>query len=106
MKTVSQDLLNEITRRLVAEFQPEQIYLFGSHAWGSPHQDSDLDLMVIVRESTERPIRRMQRAHRCLWGLRVSKDVFVQTREEFDLYKDLLGSFQRQILERGRKLYG
>jgi len=106
VKTVSQDLLNEITRRLVAEFKPEQIYLFGSHAWGSPNQVSDLDLMVVVGESKERPICRMQRAHRCLWGLPVSKDVFVQTRQGFDLNKDLRGSFQHQILEGGRRLCG
>ena len=92
--------------RLRAEFQPEQIFLFGSHAWGTPHEDSDVDLMVIVRESSERAIRRMQRAHHCLGDLDLSKDVFVQTREEFDRYRHLPASIQHQILENGRKLYG
>jgi predicted nucleotidyltransferase len=104
--TIPQGLLDQAIERLKAEFQPEQIYLFGSHAWGAPHEDSDVDLMVIVRESAEKAIRRMQRAHRCLRGLRMSKDVFVQTREEFDRCKDLRASLQHQILERGRKLYG
>ena len=106
MKAVTQNLLDEVTRRLAVEFKPEQVWLFGSHAWGTPHEDSDVDLMVIVRESGERAIRRMQRAHRCLRGLRMSKDVFVQTREEFDRYKDLRASLQHQILAQGRKLYG
>ena len=92
--------------RLKAEFQPEQIFLFGSHAWGTPHEDSDVDLMVIVRESGERAIRRMQRAHHCLGDLDMSKDVFVQTRAEFDRYRHLRASIQHQILQRGRKLYG
>ena len=35
VKTVSQDLLDEVTRRLAAEFKPEQVWLFGSHAWGN-----------------------------------------------------------------------
>jgi len=39
MKTVPPELLAEITRRLVAEFQPEQIILFGSHAWGTPNEE-------------------------------------------------------------------
>jgi predicted nucleotidyltransferase len=104
--TIPQDLLDKAIERLKAEFQPEQIYLFGSHAWGMPHEDSDVDLMVIVPKSRERAIHRMQRAHRCLRGLRMSKDIFVQTREEFDRYKDLRASLQHQILERGRKLYG
>jgi len=104
--TIPQDLLESAIERLKAEFRPEQIYLFGSHAWGTPHEDSDVDLMVIVQKSGERAISRMQRAHRCLRGLRMSKDVFVQTREEFDRYKDLSASLQHQILKRGRKLYG
>ena len=48
MKAAYEDLLQAATQRLVAEFQPEEIYLFGSHAWGTPGQDSDIDLMVIV----------------------------------------------------------
>jgi predicted nucleotidyltransferase len=106
MKTIPAGLLEKVVDRLKAEFQPEQIFLFGSHAWGTPHEDSDVDLMVIVRESGERAIRRMQRAHHCLGDLDMSKDVFVQTRQEFDRYKDLPVSLQHQILQRGRKLYG
>ena len=106
VKTIPAGLLEQVVERLTTEFQPEQIFLFGSHAWGTPHEDSDVDLMVIVSQSGERAIRRMQRAHRCLRGLRLSKDIFVQTREEFDRYKDLRASLQHQILERGRKLYG
>jgi predicted nucleotidyltransferase len=37
VKTLSQDLLDEVKDRLVAEFQPEQVWLFGSHAWGEPN---------------------------------------------------------------------
>ncbi len=106
MKTIPSALLDQAVERLKAEFQPEQIFLFGSHAWGTPHEDSDVDLMVIVRESDERGIRRMQRAHRCLGDLHMSKDVFVQTRAEFDRYSHLRASIQHRILQRGRKLYG
>ncbi len=63
MKTVDDSLIQTATQKLVAEFQPEQIWLFGSHAWGTPNEDSDVDLMVIVPSSDERPIRRMQRAN-------------------------------------------
>ena len=33
---------------LARVFQPEKIILFGSHAYGKPTQDSDVDLMVIL----------------------------------------------------------
>jgi predicted nucleotidyltransferase len=106
VKFLAPGLLEKAVERLKSEFQPEQIWLFGSHAWGTPHDDSDVDLMVIVPESTEKVTRRMQRAHHCLGDLDMSKDVFVQTRAEFDRYRHLRASMQHQILQSGRKLYG
>ena len=106
MKTLDQRLLDTATRRLVVEFQPEQVWLYGSHAWGQPHADSDVDLLVVVPHSDESPIRRSQRAHRCLRGLRMPKDVLVETRQEVDRVRDLTTSLENTILTRGRRLYG
>ena len=106
MKTLNDALLQTATQRLVTEFQPEQIWLYGSHAWGNPHDDSDVDLLVVVPHSDETPIRRSQRAHRCLRGLRMPKDVLVETRQEVDRVKELKTSLENTILSRGRKLYG
>lgn len=106
MKTLDQTLLDTVTQKLVAEFQPEQVWLYGSHAWGNPHDDSDVDLLVVVPQSDETPIRRAQRAHRCLRGLRMPKDVLVETRQEVDRVKGLKTSLENSILSRGRRLYG
>ena len=106
MKTLGDSLLQTATQRLVAEFQPDQIWLFGSHAWGNPHDDSDVDLLVVVPHSDETPIRRSQRAHRCLRGLRMPKDVLVETRQEVDRVKELKTSLENAIISRGRRLYG
>ncbi|MCF7763345.1 MAG: nucleotidyltransferase domain-containing protein [Verrucomicrobia bacterium] len=106
MKTLDKNLLEKATRRLVAEFQPEGIWLYGSHAWGNPHDDSDVDLLVVVPQSDETPIRRSQRAHRCLRGLRMPKDVLVETRQEVDHVKARMTSLENLILTRGRRLYG
>ena len=106
MKTLDANLLQTATQRLVAEFQPEQIRLFGSHAWGTPTEDSDVDLMVILPQSDERPIRRDQRAQKCLGRLAVPADVLVRTRGEVNRYKHLRASLFHQVLNQGRKLYG
>ena len=106
MKTLDTDLLQTATQRLVAEFQPEQIWLFGSHAWGTPTVDSDVDLRVILPQSDERPIRRDQRAQKCLGRLAVPADVLVRTRGEVNRYKHLRASLYHQVLNQGRKLYG
>jgi predicted nucleotidyltransferase len=106
VKTLDDNLLQTATQRLVAEFQPEQIWLYGSHAWGQPDHDSDVDLLVVVPHSDETPIRRSQRAHRCLRGLRMPKDVLVETRQEVDRVKGLETSLEHTIFSRGRRLYG
>ena len=106
METLDEHLLETVTQRLVAEFQPEQVWLYGSHAWGHPNDSSDVDLLVVVPHSDETPIRRSQRAHRCLRGLRMPKDVLVETRQEIDRVKELKSSLEHFIFSRGRRLYG
>ncbi len=106
MNTLNTELLETVKQRLVAEFQPEQIWLFGSQAWGNPGEESDLDLMVILAQSDERPIRRDQRAQHCLGRLPVSADVLVRTRGEVNRVREVRGSLTHEVLSRGRKLYG
>ncbi len=106
MKTVSEKLLQEITQRLVTEFAPDKVILFGSHAWGKPNEDSDLDFLVIVPESNERPAKRAARALWCLQGLGVPKDVLVYTRAEVERHRQVYASLICEVLERGKALYG
>ena len=106
MENDAKTLLPEITRRLVAEFQPRRIYLFGSHAWGVPNEDSDVDLFVIVPESDQSPLERGLQARLCLRDLPVAKDILVQTQAEVDWATRVYASLESEILERGVRLYG
>ncbi|MGI4788018.1 MAG: nucleotidyltransferase domain-containing protein [Janthinobacterium lividum] len=99
-------ILQEMTWRLVAEFHPCQIYLFGSHAWGKPNEDSDVDLFVIVPDSDESYMERGLRARGCLSDIRVSKDILVKTQAEVDWASRVYASLESEILECGVKLYG
>jgi len=105
MKTIQPGILDEVVRRLVEEFDPEEIILFGSHAWGTPDEDSDLDLFVILSQSAESAIERAQRAHGCLAGLGVPKDVLVRTRAEVERRREVYASLECEVLERGKVLY-
>ena len=105
MRAVNEDLLNEITQRLVKQFQPLKIFLFGSYAWGTPQKDSDIDLMVIVPESRLSDYERSLLGHRCLTGLDLAKDVIVKTLEEFDYYRDIRASLEYKIVQKGKVLY-
>ena len=105
MKYLDENTLHVMIDRLVAEFNPEEIILFGSHAWGSPTESSDVDLYVIVPESNERHLKLAQRAIACLGGMNVPKDVLVRTRQEAEKYRQVYASLESQIFEKGRVLY-
>ena len=95
-----------MTRRLVAEFQPTQIFLFGSHAWGQPTEDSDVDLLVIVPSSEKSPRERRLQARRCLRDLSTPKDILVETQAEVERANCIYTTLESEILERGVRLYG
>lgn len=96
----------EATERLVNMLHPEKIILFGSHAWGTPHESSDLDLFVIVGASDLPPHKRAQAAYRSLAGLGMPCDVLVYTHEEVERIRRVKASLTRRVLEEGKVLYG
>lgn len=106
MKTLAQIDLDEIVARLVKEFEPEKIILFGSHAWGNPHADSDVDLLIIVSSASLSPTRRAAQAYRCLQGIKIPTEIIVSARQELERYRSVPSSLTRQILERGKVVYG
>lgn len=103
--TVTNNILTEITQRLVGAFHPDKIILFGSHAWGTAREDSDVDVLVIVPASDEPAYRRAQRAYRVLQGLHTPIDVMVRTREEVSRELGLRPSLLNKIVTEGRVLH-
>src|SRR5438105_9930136 len=41
-------VIRRFARQIAERFQPDKIILFGSYAYGTPHEDSDVDLLVVV----------------------------------------------------------
>lgn len=103
---INEATLTEITRRLVSAYQPEQVILFGSQAWGKPDADSDIDLLVVVSDSEEPAYRRARTGYRSLFGLGVPCDVWVRTREEVSRKASLVTTLTHKILRDGRVLHG
>jgi uncharacterized protein len=102
---ITQDIIEEIKRRLVDVYKPSKIYLFGSYAWGIPHEESDLDILIIVDKSHERPIKRSFDGYKALWGLGISKDIIVYTNDEFESSAKNKASFQHKIKHQGKVIY-
>ena len=74
MKKISTANIEEAVKRLADTYQPFTIYLFGSYAWGQPHEDSDLDFMIVVNENTEHTFELRRKGNRALAGIGFSID--------------------------------
>ena len=98
-------ILTEIVTRLVNAYEPERIYLFGSHARGEEGPDSDLDLMVIVPDDALPERRRSRLAYERLWGVGTAADVLVCTRSGFEGRLHVVSSLPAMIAREGRLLY-
>jgi predicted nucleotidyltransferase len=49
------DIVHRYGQRLIEEGLPvERLILYGSHARGTPHRDSDIDVMVLLNDSVTR----------------------------------------------------
>lgn len=106
MKQLTTELLEQITQKLVATLNPEQIILFGSHAYGEPNKDSDIDLLIIVSDSHEPRYRRSRQAYKVLRSIGMPKDILVMTRAEVDRKAKVTTSLVNQALQEGKFLYG
>ncbi len=97
--------LEEIVARLIRHLQPECVYLFGSMARGESTEDSDYDIMVVVKDSDLPQYRRHQQARRIVRDIPRAKDILVWTRDEFNRRVPLPASLPAQIVKEGKLLY-
>lgn len=96
--------IDYIVQRIVDTLNPRRIVLFGSYARGTPHADSDLDLMVEMETDLSRPYRDM-RVYELFPNRRWSMDAVVYTPAEVEARRDQMGSLMYVIEREGRTLY-
>ena len=101
---VTEDLLQEVVRRMLAVGAPYKIVLFGSRARGDARADSDLDLLIIEASDLPRH-KRSPRYLRALVGLFPAKDVVVWTPEEVEAWSEVPQAFVTMALREGKTLY-
>ncbi|RLC71573.1 MAG: nucleotidyltransferase domain-containing protein [Chloroflexi bacterium] len=103
--TISEETLQSIVQRIVKEFKPQKIILFGSYARGEAKSSSDLDL-VIIKDSNLPRTQRYAQVRRLFWGMGIPMDILVYTPQEFERYQSVPGSFTYTVTREGRVLYG
>ena len=105
VEKVDEGLLREIVRRILSVMNPEKIILFGSHAYGTPGPGSDLDILVIVKESNLPRYKRSVPLYRVLSGILIPKDILVYTEKEVEEWKNVPYAFITTILKKGKVIY-
>lgn len=93
-----------MVRRIVERCDPEKIILFGSHATGHARPGSDVDLMVITRHG-ESKRKLAGDLYDVLWDVGVSKDIIVVRPEDFEQYRDVIGTIIYPAARDGKVLY-
>ncbi|MBM4126855.1 MAG: nucleotidyltransferase domain-containing protein [Nitrospira sp.] len=93
-----------MVRRIAAQFHPDKIILFGSHARGKAGPDSDVDLLVVMPvEGSKR--RKATEIDGALADRTIPVDLIVVTPEEFERARHQIGSVLRPAALEGLVLY-
>lgn len=96
--------VDEMVRRLVEQFDPEQIVLFGSQARGDARWDSDVDLLVIMPFEGSKRERQLE-LRMALDGIMVPTDIILASPEEVNRRRNIVGTLIRPALREGKVLY-
>jgi len=106
-RTTSQSVQRDIrkmVRRIVRQFHPERVILFGSHARGDAGPDSDVDLLVVMPVPGSKREKQME-IQAVLRGVPVPVDVIVSTPEEFGWRQEIAGTIEYPAAREGKVLY-
>ncbi|HHT9115590.1 MAG: nucleotidyltransferase domain-containing protein [Candidatus Brocadiaceae bacterium] len=102
---ITQEQINQIVRAIVLGCNPKKIILFGSYAQGNPTKESDIDLLVIKDDNLPK-IQRNRIVRSFLKDFTLPVDVIVKSSQEFEMFKDIIGTVVYAANKYGRVLYG
>jgi predicted nucleotidyltransferase len=94
--------IRRFARRIARRFQPEKIILFGSYAYGKPHQESDVELLVVMPAYNEiaQAIRIRRECQRPF-----ALDLIVKTPKRLERALQHENWFLREVMSKGKVLY-
>ncbi len=102
---INQATIDEIVRRIVNAAMPDKIILFGSYVYGSPDEDSDIDLLII-KSKIESKIKEYVKIRKSLKGIRYPFDIIIISPEEYEFYSSKWhNSVIAEAREKGDVLY-
>jgi predicted nucleotidyltransferase len=101
---VSKEIRN-ITAQIIEKYKPEKIILFGSAARGETTLDSDVDFLIIKRETPLYGADRIRELSRVI-DRNIPVDFLIYRPEEFNKRLKMGAPFLKAIVKEGKVLYG
>jgi uncharacterized protein len=97
-------ILDEMVRRIVDQFHPEKIILFGSYARNEFTEDSDFDFLIVMPvENSQR--QKANEIDLALADRTIPIDIIVVTPEQYESRKDLIGTIVNVAAVEGIIIY-
>ncbi|RZK36479.1 MAG: nucleotidyltransferase domain-containing protein [Hymenobacter sp.] len=103
---ITEEQIQAVVRRIVEGYAPDKIILFGSYAYGVPHENSDLDLLIIKEKAEAKSSARDLTIRHLLWGGPMPPmDIFVRTPQELSAAVAQHFTVEAEAMQKGRILY-
>ena len=102
-RRVTRESIETVVQQIVERFQPEQVILFGSYAYGRPDPESDVDLLVVM----DTPLKEMEQAVRICQAIEYhfGLDLIVRTPDTLARRLALGDWFLHDATHQGKVLY-
>lgn len=85
----------------------EEIYLFGSFAYGKPSAESDFDIYIVIPDDSIRPLEAAQKIRASIVDFQKHPvDLLVSKRSSFMKKKSYYSLIEHEVSSRGIKIYG
>jgi predicted nucleotidyltransferase len=104
-KRIPMRAIRAIAKHIAEKFDPEEIILFGSHAYGRPTAWSDVDLLVVMETPNGEEFEKSLEIRKSLPSLTFGLDVVVRSRTTIERRKKLGDWFLVDVTEKGKVLY-
>jgi len=101
---IYQKEIKKVVDKIVKNYKPEKIILFGSFATGKSIKDSDVDLLIVKNTKEPRTKRHLE-VDRMLLDRDIPLDILVYTPREIEKRISLGDFFVRNIIQQGKILY-
>ena len=103
---ITEEQIQAVVRRIVEGYAPDQIILFGSYAYGTPTEHSDLDLLIIKKDAEAKRAERAIAVRTLLWGTDApAMDILIRTPSEMARAAGIFQSVETIAEQQGRLLY-